>query len=71
MTSILHAPPRTVYVNLGLSEDLIRHFLVIILLELVFPTVHVHSGCLLCILTAAMAVLVTCFFRNWGAFWER
>ena len=28
MSSILHAPPRTIFVNLGLSEDLIRHFMV-------------------------------------------
>ena len=28
MSSISHAPPRTIFVNLGLSEDLIRHFMV-------------------------------------------
>ena len=28
MSSISHAPPRTSFVNLGLSEDLIRHFMV-------------------------------------------
>ena len=49
MSELLYAPPGTVLVNLGMSEDMIRYFMVFILSELVFPTVHVHSGCPLCI----------------------
>ena len=31
MLGLLHAPPMTVLVNLGMSEDMIRHFMVFIL----------------------------------------
>ena len=72
MTSISHAPPKTVLVvKLGVSEDYDPTFYGFYPLGTCFPTVQVHSGCLLCILTTAVAVPVTCFFRNRGAFWER